>query len=122
MCDRPEDHTKLNDFFAMVDIDHGTPDDLDIPTQVKVNWSRWAHERTINAGYDAEDSHKWLLERDLDWKIIAKGNPPPLLRCHFTTLDGLFPQNWPEPDEDSDEAVRESHVVAALIMDDYDNQ
>eukprot|EP00971_Amphidinium_carterae_P001959 39155-Amphidinium_carterae.1 len=22
MCDRPEDHTRLNDFFAMVDIDH----------------------------------------------------------------------------------------------------
>eukprot|EP00971_Amphidinium_carterae_P202870 4025822-Amphidinium_carterae.1 len=35
MCARPEDHTKLNDFFAMVDIDHGTPDDLLIPNQVK---------------------------------------------------------------------------------------
>eukprot|EP00971_Amphidinium_carterae_P306336 6087648-Amphidinium_carterae.1 len=71
-----------------------------------------------------EDSHKWLLERDLDWKIIAKGNPPPrvLLRCQFTTPDGLFPQNWPEPDEDPNEAGRESHLVAALIMDDYDNQ
>eukprot|EP00971_Amphidinium_carterae_P301425 5989030-Amphidinium_carterae.1 len=29
------DHTKLNDFFEMVDLDHGTPDDLHIPMQVK---------------------------------------------------------------------------------------
>eukprot|EP00971_Amphidinium_carterae_P166827 3305748-Amphidinium_carterae.1 len=122
MCDRPEDHTKLKDFFEMVDMDHGTPDDLLIPTQVKVDWSRWAHERTVNAGYNTEDSHKWLLERDLDWKIIEKGNPPSMLRLQYSTPDGLFPQNWPAPDEEPNEANRESHFVAALIMDDYDNQ
>eukprot|EP00971_Amphidinium_carterae_P047791 941059-Amphidinium_carterae.1 len=108
----------------MVDLDHGTPNDLHIPMQVKVDWSRWAHERTVNAGFNTEDSHKWLLERELDWKIVAKGNPPPMLRQQFTTPDGLFPQNWPVPDEgeDSNAAHHESYLVAALIMDDYDNQ
>eukprot|EP00971_Amphidinium_carterae_P209904 4163725-Amphidinium_carterae.1 len=76
----------------------------------------------MNAGYEASDSHKWLLERDLDWKILTKGTPPPVLRQQFDPPDGLFPQNWPEPDEDISEAQRESHIVAALIMDDYDNR
>eukprot|EP00971_Amphidinium_carterae_P156161 3096149-Amphidinium_carterae.1 len=38
-------------------------------------------------------------------------------RHQFTTPDGLFPQNWPQPDEDPNEANRESHLIAALIMD-----
>eukprot|EP00971_Amphidinium_carterae_P164589 3263059-Amphidinium_carterae.1 len=46
MCDKPEDYTRMNDFFAMVDMDHGVPDELQIPTQTKVDWCRWAHERT----------------------------------------------------------------------------
>eukprot|EP00971_Amphidinium_carterae_P001753 35095-Amphidinium_carterae.1 len=52
----------------------------------------------MNAGYDAGDSHKWLLERDLDWKIITKGTSPPVLRQQFDSPDGLFPQHWPEPE------------------------
>eukprot|EP00971_Amphidinium_carterae_P188519 3741997-Amphidinium_carterae.1 len=46
MCDNPEDYTRMNDFFAMVDMDHGVPDELQIPSQTKVDWCRWAHERT----------------------------------------------------------------------------
>eukprot|EP00971_Amphidinium_carterae_P191578 3801646-Amphidinium_carterae.2 len=43
------------------------------------------------------------------------------MRHQFDTPDGLFPQNYPEPDE-PDEANYESHLLAALVMDDYDNQ
>eukprot|EP00971_Amphidinium_carterae_P191430 3798421-Amphidinium_carterae.1 len=121
MCDRPEDYHKVRDHFHVIDLKHGPPDDLDIPAQVRVNWGRWAHERTVNAGYQQEDSHKWLLERDLDWKILEKGNPPSEMRQQFDSPDGLFPQNWPEPDE-PDEMDCESHLIAALVMDDYDNQ
>eukprot|EP00971_Amphidinium_carterae_P311577 6192714-Amphidinium_carterae.1 len=92
MCDSPEDSRKLQHFFTTMDVPYGSPDDLIVPSQVRVDWSRWAHERTVNAGYLAEDSQKWLLEKDLDWKVLEKGNPPPTLRQQFDTPDGLFPQ------------------------------
>eukprot|EP00971_Amphidinium_carterae_P238467 4733972-Amphidinium_carterae.1 len=37
-----------------------------------------------------------------------------MLRHQFNSPDGLFPQNWPEPDDNPDEANRESHLIAAL--------
>eukprot|EP00971_Amphidinium_carterae_P075234 1487100-Amphidinium_carterae.1 len=73
MCDKPIDFDRMTDFFTTLDKAHGIPDDRLIPFQVKVDWCRWTHERTMNAGYNAGDSHKWLLEQDLDWKIIARG-------------------------------------------------
>eukprot|EP00971_Amphidinium_carterae_P244076 4846504-Amphidinium_carterae.1 len=121
MCDTPEDFRKMQHYFNTMDFPYGTPDDLEIPSQVRVDWSRWAHERTVNAGYMSDDSQKWLLEKDLDWKVLEKGNPPPTLRHQFNTPDGLFPQNWPDPDE-PDEMNIESHLLAALVMDDYDNR
>eukprot|EP00971_Amphidinium_carterae_P012502 246025-Amphidinium_carterae.1 len=121
MCDSPIEFDRMEEFYETLDRDHGPPDDKVIPSQVKVDWCRWAHEKTMNAGYDADSSHKWLLERDLDWKNIVRGIPPSVIRDRFESPDGLFPQKWPEPDGES-EAQRESHVVAALIMDDYDNQ
>eukprot|EP00971_Amphidinium_carterae_P046255 910419-Amphidinium_carterae.1 len=122
MCDQPSDFDRLKEFFATIDKAHGVPDDRLIPTQVKVDWYRWAHEKTMNAGYEARDSHKWLLERELEWETITPGPPPSVLRQQFDSPDGVFPQNWPAPDEDVSEAQRESHIVAALIMDDYDNR
>eukprot|EP00971_Amphidinium_carterae_P151573 3004822-Amphidinium_carterae.1 len=106
MCDKPLDCDRMNEHFAHVDKPYGVPDELQIPSQAKVDWCRWAHERTMNAGYDAEDSHKWLLERDLDWKILQRGTPPSMTRSQFNSPDGLFPQNWPEPDDDPNEANR----------------
>eukprot|EP00971_Amphidinium_carterae_P140100 2776199-Amphidinium_carterae.1 len=120
MCDKPEDYNRVKDHFHVIDLKHGPPDDLVIPAQVRVDWGRWAHERTVNAGYQQEESQKWLLERDLHWKAIVKGDPPLEMRQQFNSPDGLFPQNWPEPDE-PDEMDYESHLVAALVMDDYDN-
>eukprot|EP00971_Amphidinium_carterae_P304141 6044151-Amphidinium_carterae.1 len=122
MCDKPIDYDRLNEFYATLDQPYGVPDDRLIPSQVRVDWSRWAHERTMNAGYNASDSHKWLLERDVDWKIAERGIPPHAPHQRFDSPDGLFPQNWPEPDDDPSEAHRDSHLIAALIMDDYDNQ
>eukprot|EP00971_Amphidinium_carterae_P124086 2457981-Amphidinium_carterae.1 len=43
------------------------------------------------------------------------------MRDRFVSPSGLFPQQWPGPDGES-EAECEAHVVAALIMDDYDAQ
>eukprot|EP00971_Amphidinium_carterae_P023443 462381-Amphidinium_carterae.1 len=31
-------------------------------------------------GYLPEDSHRWLLEKDLHGKALVKGSPPPMLR------------------------------------------
>eukprot|EP00971_Amphidinium_carterae_P179717 3564233-Amphidinium_carterae.1 len=76
----------------------------------------------MKTGYRAGDSHKWLLERDLEWRTLTPGPPPSTLRQQFDSPNGVFPQNWPEPDEDPSEDRRESHLVAALIMDDYDNR
>eukprot|EP00971_Amphidinium_carterae_P025474 502683-Amphidinium_carterae.1 len=76
----------------------------------------------MNAGFEASDSHKWLLERELEWQTLTPGPPPSTLRQQFDSPDGVFPQNWPAPDEDISEAQRESHIVAALIMDDHDNR
>eukprot|EP00971_Amphidinium_carterae_P120540 2388639-Amphidinium_carterae.1 len=121
MCDSPIEFDRMEEFYETLDRDHGPPDDREVPSQVKVDWCRWAHEKTMNAGYDADSSHKWLLERDLDWKNVVRGIPPSVIRDRFESPDGLFPQKWPGPDGES-EAQRESHVVAALIMDDYDNQ
>eukprot|EP00971_Amphidinium_carterae_P275663 5469587-Amphidinium_carterae.1 len=121
MCDSPIEFDRMEEFYETLDRDHGPPNDREVPSQVKVDWCRWAHEKTMNAGFDADSSHKWLLERDLDWKNIVRGIPPSVIRDRFESPDGLFPQKWPEPDGES-EAQRESHVVAALIMDDYDNQ
>eukprot|EP00971_Amphidinium_carterae_P192465 3819227-Amphidinium_carterae.1 len=112
----------MTEFFATLDKAYGISDDRLISSQVKVDWCRWAHERTINAGYNANDSHKWLLKRKLDWKIVAKETSSPVLRQQFNLPDGLFPQNWPKPDEDPSKARRKSHIIAALIMDDHDNQ
>eukprot|EP00971_Amphidinium_carterae_P155344 3080872-Amphidinium_carterae.1 len=111
----------MQNHFEGIDVRYGCPDTLDVPPQVQVDWSRWAHERTVNAGYLPEDSHKWLLERDLDWKALVKGMPPPMMRNQFDSPDGLFPQNWPDPDE-PDEMRTESLLLAALVMDDYDNR
>eukprot|EP00971_Amphidinium_carterae_P152257 3017731-Amphidinium_carterae.2 len=44
-----------------------------------------------------------------------------MLRRQFDTPDGVFPQNWPDPDE-PDEMNLEPHLLAALVMDDYDNR
>eukprot|EP00971_Amphidinium_carterae_P024499 482823-Amphidinium_carterae.1 len=121
MSDTAEDYRKVQQHCATMDVPYGSPDDLEIPSQVRVDWSRWAHERTVNAGYASDASQKWLLERDLDWKVLGKGNPPLTLRHQFDTPDGLFPQNWPDPDE-PDEMNFESHLFAALVMDDYDNR
>eukprot|EP00971_Amphidinium_carterae_P268534 5327468-Amphidinium_carterae.2 len=73
----------MNEFFATLDKAHGVPDDRSIPSQVKVDWCRWAHEKTMNAGYNANDSHKWLLERELDWKTVDRGTPLPAPRQQF---------------------------------------
>eukprot|EP00971_Amphidinium_carterae_P138409 2742684-Amphidinium_carterae.1 len=78
-------------------------------------------ERTVNACYLPEDSQAWLLEKDLDWKALVKGMPPPVMRNRFSSPDGLFPQSWPDPDE-PDEMRTDSHLLAALVMDDYDNR
>eukprot|EP00971_Amphidinium_carterae_P181904 3609574-Amphidinium_carterae.1 len=67
MFDTPDDYRKMQHHFTGIDAKHGSPDNLDIPSQVQVDWSRWAHERTINAGYQSEDSQKWLMLKDLDW-------------------------------------------------------
>eukprot|EP00971_Amphidinium_carterae_P018359 362094-Amphidinium_carterae.1 len=121
MCDNKEDYRKMQNHFEGIDVNYNCPDTLDVPSQVQVDWSRWAHERTVNAGYLPEDSHKWLLERDLDWKAVVKGMPPPMIRNQFSSPDGLFAQNWPNPDE-PDEMRTESHLLAAIVMDDYDNR
>eukprot|EP00971_Amphidinium_carterae_P322381 6407351-Amphidinium_carterae.2 len=39
--------------------------------------------------------------------------PPPTLRRQFASPDGLFPQNWPDPDEMNTDSSP---------MDDYDNR
>eukprot|EP00971_Amphidinium_carterae_P290385 5765668-Amphidinium_carterae.1 len=70
MCDSKEDYRKMQNHFEGIDVNFGCPDTLDVPSQVHMDWSRWAHERTVNAGCLPEDSHKWLLERDLDWKAL----------------------------------------------------
>eukprot|EP00971_Amphidinium_carterae_P249639 4955061-Amphidinium_carterae.1 len=93
MCDKPLDYDRMTEFFAKLDEPHGVPDDMLIPSQTKVDWCRWAHERTMNAGYNAEDSHKWLLERDLeslilDWKMLTRGTPPSMIRRQFNSPEG----------------------------------
>eukprot|EP00971_Amphidinium_carterae_P179690 3563761-Amphidinium_carterae.1 len=107
--------------FTAVDNKHGEPDNFDVPSQVHVDWCRWAHERTVNEGYSPEDSHKWLLERELYLKDVVKGMPPPTLRRQLASPDGLFPQNWPDPDA-PDEMNTDSHLLAALVLDDYDHR
>eukprot|EP00971_Amphidinium_carterae_P053124 1046391-Amphidinium_carterae.1 len=93
MCDKPLDFERMTEFFATLDKTHGVPNDRLIPYQVKVDWCRWAHEMTMNAGYDADDSHKWLLEQELDWMTIARGTPSSIPRQQFDLPDGMFPQN-----------------------------
>eukprot|EP00971_Amphidinium_carterae_P155795 3089236-Amphidinium_carterae.1 len=84
MCDTPEDYRKMQHFYTSMDVPCGSPDDLEIPSQVRVDWSRWAHERPVNEGYSSEDSQKWLLEKDLDWKVLEKGIPHP--RCVISLM------------------------------------
>eukprot|EP00971_Amphidinium_carterae_P096996 1920212-Amphidinium_carterae.1 len=59
-----------------------------------------AYKRTINAGYEASDSYKWLLERELEWQTLKPEQPSSTLHQQLNSPDGVFPQNWPEPDED----------------------
>eukprot|EP00971_Amphidinium_carterae_P350650 6491669-Amphidinium_carterae.3 len=72
MCDTREDYRTLQNHFTAVDNKHGEPDNFDVPSQVHVDWCRWAHERTVNEGYSPEDSHKWLLERELILKDFTQ--------------------------------------------------
>eukprot|EP00971_Amphidinium_carterae_P081995 1622282-Amphidinium_carterae.1 len=58
MCDSPIDFDRMDEFHEALDKDHGPPNDKVVPSQVRVDWCRWAHEKTMNAGYDADSSHK----------------------------------------------------------------
>eukprot|EP00971_Amphidinium_carterae_P172828 3425918-Amphidinium_carterae.2 len=121
---RPFDHPRdlpTHGRFETLDRKHGEPHNYDVPSQVHVDWCRWAHEKTVNARYSPDDSHTWLLERELELKDVVKGMPPLTLRRQFSSPAGLFPQNWPDPDA-PDEMNVDSHLLAALVMDDYDNR
>eukprot|EP00971_Amphidinium_carterae_P126972 2515720-Amphidinium_carterae.2 len=121
MCDTKEEYAKLTDHFRALDLRHGVPDNYDVPSQVHVDWARWAHERTVNEGYLQEDSYKWLLMKELTLADVVKGMPPPTMRNQFQSPHGLYPQNWPDPDAPG-ELNTDAHMMAALVMDDYDHR
>eukprot|EP00971_Amphidinium_carterae_P081064 1603902-Amphidinium_carterae.3 len=97
-CDSNAEARSVREHFAELDSKYGTPNDLVIPTEVHVNWCRWVHAQTVNDGYASEDSIRWLLEQELNLSEAVKGIPPSTPRMCTESPDGLFPQNWPEPD------------------------
>eukprot|EP00971_Amphidinium_carterae_P167295 3315060-Amphidinium_carterae.1 len=121
MCDTPEDYRKMQHHFEKIDVEYGCPNTLEAPSQVILNWSRWAHARALNAGCFRGDSYKWLLEKEVNVRSLEMDKPSFMKRHPVDTPDGLFPQNWLEPEE-PDEMRTEAQLLAALVLDDYDHR
>eukprot|EP00971_Amphidinium_carterae_P022319 440245-Amphidinium_carterae.1 len=117
----PEDYCKMQHHFDAIDVEHGCPHTLEAPSKVILNWSRWAHAKALNVGYFRGDSYKWLLDKEVNVRTLEMDKPSFMKRHPVDTPDGLFPQNWPEPEEPN-EMRTEAQLLAALVMDDYDHR
>eukprot|EP00971_Amphidinium_carterae_P210336 4173212-Amphidinium_carterae.1 len=124
MCDTPDDYRKLQEHLEELDVRHGCPNNYDVPAQVQVDWHRWAHARTLNAGYFREDSYKWQMDKEVDLKSLVRVYPSLVTRQPTEVPTGLFPQNWPDPEEPAELStdIVEAKILAALVMDDNDHR
>eukprot|EP00971_Amphidinium_carterae_P050231 989795-Amphidinium_carterae.2 len=84
-CDSNAETRSLREHFAEMDSEYGFPHRL--PTDVHVNWCRWAHAQTVNDGYASEDSTRWLLEQESNLSEAVKGIPPSTPRMCPETPD-----------------------------------
>eukprot|EP00971_Amphidinium_carterae_P276159 5480020-Amphidinium_carterae.1 len=64
MCDTPEEYRLLQQHFDAIDAKCGSPNNMDVPMIVQAEWHKWAHTRTMNAGYFLGDSYKWEMDKE----------------------------------------------------------
>eukprot|EP00971_Amphidinium_carterae_P184497 3662719-Amphidinium_carterae.1 len=124
MCEEPKEYRLLQRRFDAIDVKCGCPDNMDVPMLVQAEWHKWAHARTLNAGYFLGESYKWEIDQEVSMQNLMRINSPLTTRQEKTSPSGLFPQSWPSPEE-SDELEPEkanAKILAALVMDDYDHR
>eukprot|EP00971_Amphidinium_carterae_P147509 2923074-Amphidinium_carterae.1 len=64
------------------------------------------------------------MDKEVDLKSLVRVNPSLATRQPAETPTGLFPQNWPDPEEPEElrPDITEAKIFAALVMDDNDHR
>eukprot|EP00971_Amphidinium_carterae_P352225 6492495-Amphidinium_carterae.2 len=123
MCDTPEEFRLLQQHFEAIDVKCGSPNAMDVPMIVQTEWHKWAHTRTMNAGYFLGDSYKWEMDKEVNMHNLMSIYPPLSTRPEKETPNGVFPQSWPPVDPEEPEPDKtHAKILAVLVMDDYEHR
>eukprot|EP00971_Amphidinium_carterae_P257716 5115619-Amphidinium_carterae.1 len=123
MCDTHEECLLLHQHFEGIDAKCGGPSTMDVPLTIRTEWHRWAHTRSMNAGYFLGDSYNWEMGKEVLLDNLMSIFPPLSTRLVKEAPDGLFPQSWPPvvPDEPKPDKTL-AQILATLVMDDYEHR
>eukprot|EP00971_Amphidinium_carterae_P339419 6477238-Amphidinium_carterae.1 len=123
MCDTHEECRLLHQHFVDIDVKCGGPSTMDVPLTIETEWHKWAHTRSLNAGYFPGDSYKWELGKEVLLDNLMSIVPPLSIRPAKEAPNGLFPQSWPPVDPEEPEPDKtDAQILAALVMDDYEHR
>eukprot|EP00971_Amphidinium_carterae_P283773 5633860-Amphidinium_carterae.2 len=122
MCDTHEECHLLHQHFEGIDAKCGAPNTMDVPLSIQTKWHKWAHTRSMNAGYFLGDSYRWKMGKEVLMDNLMSIVSPLSLRPAKEPPSGLFPQSWPPVDPTEPEPETAPYkILATLVMDDYEH-